>query len=226
MTKKITKGIYHIVCQITGDFYVGSAWGKGGIQTRNKNELRALRNDKWLCKGKSQRTHIQEAWNKYGEDNFSWIIVDECHSNYTRIQILAIEQQHLDFFWYSNVLYNTSKIANGGSQEHTDESKLKISKALIGKKKQPFTSEHCINIGVSARGRTPWNKGLTKETDTRVCVKPFSLEHRAKLSSWQLGRKMKVPAWNKGLTKETDTRVASYGETRKRNNQQNMKEDK
>jgi len=48
-----------------------------------------------------------------------------------------------------------------------------------------------------SKNQAAWNKGLTKETDSRVMAASLSC----------IGRK----AWNKGLSKETDIRVAKYG---------------
>ncbi len=78
---------------------------------------------------------------------------------------------------------------------------------------------------VFKRGDTPWNKGLTKETDPRVARyvkthvgKPsgalgktwkWSDESRARLSKRVMGR----PSWNKGFTKETDLRLAKSADT-------------
>jgi hypothetical protein len=57
------------------------------------------------------------------------------------------------------------------------------------------------------KGKTPWNKGLTKATANNIKGgKPKGLP------SWNAGLKT-GPAWNKGLTKETDERVASYAKT-------------
>ena len=53
--------------------------------------------------------------------------------------------------------------------------------------------------GAHWKGRAPWNKGLTKETDTRV---RNNTENSVKT------RKEKgYTPWNKGLTKETDSRI-------------------
>lgn len=56
-----------------------------------------------------------------------------------------------------------------------------------------------------AKGKTPWNKGLTKETDERV--KQYG-ENGSKTKISQ-----RLTPWNKGLTKETDERVKQYSET-------------
>lgn len=80
------------------------------------------------------------------------------------------------------------------------------------------------NSGCFKPGKSPWNKGLTKETDERVAKygKSGSITNKGKTSSFKgknhteeskeknrqsnLGR----IAWNKGLTKETDERVSKY----------------
>jgi hypothetical protein len=57
------------------------------------------------------------------------------------------------------------------------------------------------------KGKTPWNKGLTKETAINLKGgKPKGTP------AWNFGLKT-GPAWNKGLSKETDERVASYAKT-------------
>lgn len=96
---------------ITREFYIGSAWSSSGISGRNKQELKILRNDNWRCYDKIKRTPIQNAWNKYGEHNFSWIVVEILPENYTREQVLAVEQKYLNYFWDSGLLYNLNNLA-------------------------------------------------------------------------------------------------------------------
>jgi hypothetical protein len=50
----------------------------------------------------------------------------------------------------------------------TEEHKNKIRISLTGKKYGPMSKEGRANISKSHKGRTPWNKGLTKGTDIRV----------------------------------------------------------
>ena len=47
----------------------------------------------------------------------------------------------------------------------TEHTKLQISLATKGKSK---SKEHCLNMSKAMKGRTPWNKGLTKESDARI----------------------------------------------------------
>jgi len=74
------------------------------------------------------------------------------------------------------------------------------------------------------KGKPPWNKGLTRETDSRLgSTKGYSIPHtdewNKKIGEAQKGKprpgagynfkQEQRPAWNKGLTKE-DPRVAKY----------------
>ena len=79
--------------------------------------------------------------------------------------------------------------------------------------------EACRKVGLGNKGKPPWNKGLTKETDVRVMNVSMSVAKSVIESfkndrvSWIKGKtKEQYPqlghdAWNKGLTKETDVRV-------------------
>jgi group I intron endonuclease len=67
----------------------------------------------------------------------------------------------------------------------SEEQKKKISLSKSGEKNHNF-------------GKPTWNKGLTKETDSRL------LKQASKISG--------LPSWNKGLTKDTDDRVKNYSQ--------------
>ena len=66
---------------------------------------------------------------------------------------------------------------------------------------QKLSPEHREKL----KGKIPWNKGLTKETDIRV--KQYADKLKGNTCA-----KNSIP-WNKGLTKETDERVLKYTET-------------
>ncbi len=107
-----------------------------------------------------------------------------------------------------------------GLTKETDERVAKISKALTCEKIQvkckncetkfevqphranaKYCSKQCF---YTVRKRsTPWNKGLTKDTDERIS--------RGKQVIPLSGRK----AWNKGLTKDTDERIKKISESEK-----------
>ena len=65
MAEERSSGIYTIICKTTGKYYIGSAvW----IRKRWRNHREDLR------KGKHHNLYLQRAWNKYGEDNFDFIV--------------------------------------------------------------------------------------------------------------------------------------------------------
>ena len=68
MAKKVC-GVYKIVNAVNGKIYVGSS---NNIQNRWSQHKKAL-ND-----GTHGNPYLQSAWNKYGANNFSFEIIEEC----------------------------------------------------------------------------------------------------------------------------------------------------
>lgn len=66
--------------------------------------------------------------------------------------------------------YNLSKSADSRWRglKLTEEHKKKLSLAHRGKKRMPHSAETKKKMLLSAKGRSSWSKGLTKETDSRV----------------------------------------------------------
>lgn len=63
-------GIYAIVNQLGVFKYVGQT--KNGFRGRWQDHIRSLR------KGTHFNPHLQSAWNKYGEANFKFVILEVC----------------------------------------------------------------------------------------------------------------------------------------------------
>ena len=97
--KKI--GIYQIVCNITGKRYIGST--KKSFKRRFNDHIL------YLNRGKHHCSHLQKAWNKYGEDKFLFLIIDILD----RKDCFKYEQLYFDTIDHS-MLYNTSFLAQGG----------------------------------------------------------------------------------------------------------------
>jgi group I intron endonuclease len=66
-TKKT--GIYRIVNKVNKKVYVGSSINIRGRWAVHKSDLR---------RNKHHNYHLQKSWNKYGERNFSFMIIEEC----------------------------------------------------------------------------------------------------------------------------------------------------
>ena len=118
----MNSGIYAIVNLLNGKRYIGSAVK---LRARKNLHLHELRKDKHPNK------HLQHSFNKYGEQFFKFIIIEEVEDENLLIEC---EQSWLD---NCKNLYNHRKIADSNLgikyPPHTEEAKEKISNALKGK---------------------------------------------------------------------------------------------
>lgn len=149
-------GIYCIFNNITGDAYVGQTG-----QTFNKRFL----HHRWkLRDGSHDNQHLQNAWNLYGEDNFSFIplrVVD----NHEKLDELEIK--YINLYRQMNHCYN---IINGGQSGHrgfhlSDEQKKKIGEKnkinMLGKKASDETKRKMSN---ARKGKVNLNNNQIKLT--------------------------------------------------------------
>jgi group I intron endonuclease len=94
---KVMIGIYKIRNIINDKFYIGSA----------KDIKRRWRRHKCGLRGnKHENLVLQRAWNKYGEENFVFEIVEICEMK----ELLELEQKYLDL----KPQYNIGIVASGG----------------------------------------------------------------------------------------------------------------
>ena len=76
-------GIYKIENKVNGKVYIGSS---NSIKRRWQKHKALLRH------GKHQNSHLQAAWDKYGEDNFSFSVIELCPID----QLISREQYFID----------------------------------------------------------------------------------------------------------------------------------
>jgi len=101
-TTKIS-GIYKIVNKVNGKYYVGSS--KDIICYRWPQHTRALRANR------HKNDYLQNAWNKYGENNFEIIVIKQVPPNL----LLEIEQSYLDIAKHEqHKCYNLKFKSEGG----------------------------------------------------------------------------------------------------------------
>lgn len=191
------RGVYKIYNKITGDFYIGSASSARGIEGRWHEERLQLRGNRQKYKN-GNATLLQRAWNKYGEDNFEFLIIETCIDNITVKQVHEIEQQYLDKYWDSGKLYNTNHKATGGHGRHSQHTRKLISVANTGK---PKSLEHRKNLSKARMGGISWSKGLTKETDIRVMNAAKKASERIQSTNERTG--IKNPMHGKKHSEET-----------------------
>lgn len=157
-----TSGIYSIVNLVNGKIYVGSAVNLNKRWKNHKVELRLDRH----C-----NIYLQSAWNKYGEENFSFIVLEYCE----REKLIEREQFWID--WNNccdrEVGYNLApKAGSLLGFKPTPETLAKLSAIRKGKPRSE-AAKAAIKAG--------WEK--------RKAAGPVSEETRAKMSKAQTGKK-------------------------------------
>lgn len=100
-------GVYMIKNKVNGKFYIGSSVD---IQKRWINHRVDLRNNKHYS------SLLQQDWSEYGEDNFEFLILEECDVADIKL-IREREQYYLDFYrsYDNNIGYNRYKVSIGTS---------------------------------------------------------------------------------------------------------------
>lgn len=125
------QGIYKIENSVTRSSYIGSS----------KNlAKRWIYHKKKLNKGTHENKHLQNAWNKYGESVFSFVVI-EIRQDLSRKQLLIREQEYLDLYLskYKDKCYNIATLAGSGPGPQighlvTEETKQKQSISAKGNK--------------------------------------------------------------------------------------------
>ncbi len=112
-------GIYKIINKINGKYYIGSS---KDIKKRWSYHTQDLN------KNTHNNIHLQKSWNKYGQDNFEFVVVEEVVLE----KLLIVEQKYLDKLTLEkDKCYNLSFIA--GKVEMTDEIRKRLSLLNKGK---------------------------------------------------------------------------------------------
>jgi len=223
-------GIYLIKNIVNNKVYVGSAVN---IAKRWREHKRILK------KGKHHCPHLQLAWDKYGEQSFTFEII-EIVSNTEHL--LAYEQVYLDYYrpHEREKGYNVCKVAGSSfGIKRSEESKRKMSEAgrNMSKEKRRKIAESSKGRIVSEETRqkiSEAHKGKIVSEETRKKMseakKNISEETRRKIGEASKGRnvgrkhteeeKQKISKANKGkiVSEETKNKIreANRGKTNKR----------
>lgn len=119
MRRKEPAGVYAIINLVNGKFYIGSSIG---MNTRWWNHLIDLRN------GTHENAHLQNSFNKYGEENFIFQIIEEVdfdeNDKVASVKLVRkLEQIYLDYYqpFDKEIGYNLNREANGGKRQNTFE---------------------------------------------------------------------------------------------------------
>lgn len=192
----MASGIYKIKNLINDKIYIGSAFD---LEKRWKwHSSRLKNNSHW-------NTHLQKAWNKYGSDNFIFEIIEKVdmydNENKTDFKYRLVdgrEQYYLDNLLFANSYlngtnniflelgYNMNPMARGTLGRVTSkETKLKISKSLIGK----MVGDKNPNFGNSMSDESRKSISDFRKTTGRkiVCINNNIIYNNAKSASLSVG---------------------------------------
>lgn len=199
-------GIYKITCVNNEFYYIGQSCQIIKRFWRHKNDLKNNNHDNIM---------LQRCFNKYGETSLCFEIIEDCEPE----ELDSSEQRWLDLSATDNLCININRTATKPPDPTgrilSDETKNKISKANLGKKrsndfKQQVSKMHQGNqywlgkthtelskkkISDANKGKTPW---LGKEhTDST----------KKKISD---ANKNQIP-WNKGIprTEEEKKKISN-----------------
>lgn len=194
-------GIYIIRSEINNKVYVGkSRWLRHRFrQHRSKLNL-----------GKHPNAHLQAAWNKYGEANFHFQVVE--HLPEGDLLLLAQREAHWSATFQATdpaFGYNLTLVTPEVQEVRSLESRRKQSAALTGRKLSPV---HRQRMSAAQTGRK-----LTAQTKAKLSLRAkgrvFSDEHRQHLREQRLGRKQspeaveKTAAAHRGQKRSEETRA-------------------
>lgn len=161
-------GIYKIVHRESGKFYIGSTKNFKSRWEKHKYALNA--NTHVNC-------HLQNAWNKYGESAFDFMIIEHTEAN--KSILLITEQQYLNLVKLNpECAFNLNYDSSGG--EISEESKEKIRLSKLGEKNPMYGTHRSEKLKQKLRRVHKGNK---------YCLgRKLSNEHKEKIRIANIGK--------------------------------------
>lgn len=131
-------GIYKITNLITGQIYIGLSVD---CQSRIYVHKHKLKNNN------HKNQHLQNSWNKYGEINFSFEIIEESLPE----DLPELEKKTIEKYESYDKTKGFNKSFGGEHNLPTEETRIKLSKAC--KKRKPVSEETRRKISIANKGK-------------------------------------------------------------------------
>lgn len=189
-------GIYKITNTINNHVYIGQA---ENIDKRIQKHINAL------VSGYHVNKHLQNAWNKYGANKFTFSIIEECELE----NLTEREQYWIDYYGGIDSIntYNVREASNSGTfnleirnliskklngHDVSEQTRNKLRKAMIGKSRSDEVKKKISN---TLKGREGSFKG-----------KHLTEEHKRKISESMKGMPCNNPGYRH--SEETKKRIS------------------
>lgn len=177
MYKDIISGIYCIENIITNKKYIGQSINIKDRWSKHKSELNHQTHD---------NDYLQKAWNKYGENNFKFYIIERCN-------IKDLDEKEIYYIEYYNTLnrnygYNLKSGGQCNGSQVTDYVKEKLSKAL---KKTYANNEEIREMrrkAALAQWSNPEIKAKILKENNGMYGKHHTAEAKKKISEKRMGK--------------------------------------
>lgn len=174
-------GVYSIENTVNGNIYIGST---KNLKRRMADHCFRLRRRDHHCR------HLQNAWNKYGEESFRFFVLEYC---------LPEELVYREQCWIDSLVpeYNIAKKAYSPlGISRSEETKKLMSAAQKGNKKM---------LGKRHTDETRAKMSKAMKGNTNTLGKKFTEEHKAKIRSAKIG----ISRSMKSVAKMSATKIAN-----------------
>lgn len=156
---KKRSGVYKIINNINSKIYIGSS---SDLYSRMNNHKSLLN------KNKHHSCHLQNAWNAYGCDSFSFIIVEEVNFDESispkekDLMLKLKEKEYIKLFKSDDNYFGYNIVSNPDrspmfGRKHSIESRKKMSEWQIGENNnnygKKFSEDHRRKISESHKGK-------------------------------------------------------------------------
>ena len=194
MGTQLDSGIYRFVNLMTGQSYIGQSVNLLARQRVHLSELRG---------GYHYNEHFQRAFTKYGEEAFSYDILERCDP-----QFLDEREQYWIDLGTPQRLYNIH-VVDVSSCRGVKQSPESIAKRVVHLKGRQFSALHRARLSLASKGRK-----LSAEVREKMRHKVYSEETRRKMSASakrRRGRQMspatraKISAAHRGMKRRPHT---------------------
>lgn len=124
-------GIYKCTCLSNSRSYIGQT---RFLMRRKNDHIRELRNNR------HSNRHFQNAWNKYGEENFTWKVIEYC-------SVELLDEREIYWIEYYDSFKSGFNLTTGGSNgcKYSEESRRKHREKMLGEKNPMYGKTGKLN---------------------------------------------------------------------------------